>query len=351
MVLILDNSGSMQDKDTNGRNKLAAAKQVVKDYIDNPRLNPTKIGLIELGGVCEVTELVPIGGLSNRDKIKSAMNIVIPPPYDKGATPITDALQLAIDKLQKKGGTSQIILVSDGEPNCYDKNPKKPSELIEEARKKGINFELEMIGYGQNIQDKEFRSIASVDERSRYTQVNNDKELDKAFRTAISREPLPTINQGTLPGWVIPVGIGSTSIFIVIPLIWFVKRNSKKSNNDRKKTDTVISNTVIGGNLHNEGGNFSSPNSTINNINEENKIILLDRLKDTILSSNLSEAKKNLASEQIQVIKDIGDNKNKTDRDYTDKALNILRGIVSILPKATTLVEEVNKIAKILRIE
>ena len=208
-----------------------------------------------------------------------------------------------------------------------------------------------MIGYGQNIQDKEFRSIASVDERSRYTQVNNDKELDKAFRTAISREPLPTINQGTLPGWVIPVGIGSTSIFIVIPLIWFVKRNSKKSNNDRKKTDTVISNTVIGGNLHNEGGNFSSPNSTINNINEENKIILLDRLKDTILSSNLSEAKKNLASEQIQVIKDIGDNKNKTDRDYTDKALNILRGIVSILPKATTLVEEVNKIAKILRIE
>jgi Mg-chelatase subunit ChlD len=52
-IFILDASGSMAKKDTSGRYKIDAAKEVVKVAIDNSNLLPVKMGLIQLGGKCE----------------------------------------------------------------------------------------------------------------------------------------------------------------------------------------------------------------------------------------------------------------------------------------------------------
>ena len=180
IVFILDNSGSMKEEDDTQRIKIDAAIDVVQRNIDNKSLLSTNMGLVVLGGDCKSKVLVGLSsGESNRIYIKSKLNSIDHRKSTSGSTPIVEAIDKALEILQPKKGNRRIVLISDGLPNCNKPNAcdsvNKWDNLLQS---KGINFDMEIIGYGiKQNNDKEFKCISLLSKRFSYTSVNNETQL------------------------------------------------------------------------------------------------------------------------------------------------------------------------------
>ncbi|MEL6441381.1 MAG: vWA domain-containing protein [Cyanobacteria bacterium J06621_8] len=171
-IFILDNSGSM-DEELQGKNKLVTAKETIKEVVNNPSLNAIDMGLIELGGHCEVKELVK-PGLNNREKLTSTVDRVQPRPYRDASTPIAEAIYEAseiIRKYRNKNGEvpARIVLISDGEANCMKKEefPLRPCDMVASLKNQDILFDLTLVNYGfASKKDKELECIARLSDNS-----------------------------------------------------------------------------------------------------------------------------------------------------------------------------------------
>jgi Ca-activated chloride channel homolog len=147
MVMVLDSSGSMADKDGSGGTRIASARKAVGTVVDSlPDDYPTGLRLYgsdkEQG--CTDTRLAkPVRPL-DRAGIKDAVAKVRP----KGDTPIGYSLRKAAKDLPKlpEGAIGQrtILLISDGEDNCGD---PEPCEVAGELAKRGIDLRIDAIGF------------------------------------------------------------------------------------------------------------------------------------------------------------------------------------------------------------
>ena len=134
MLLLLDVSGSMNEKISSGGTKFAAAKRALSEVADALPAG-TQVGLRVYGSeiaepkdenpkACTDTELVlPIGPL-NKAKMTDAVDSFTA----KGETPIAYSLQQSVEDL---GGDGKrvLVLISDGEETCA----KDPCPTAEEA--------------------------------------------------------------------------------------------------------------------------------------------------------------------------------------------------------------------------
>ncbi|MGH3312912.1 MAG: vWA domain-containing protein, partial [Streptomyces sp.] len=147
MVMLLDSSGSMADKDGSGGTRITAARKAVGAVVDSlPDGYPTGLRLYgsEKQRGCTDTRLAePVAPL-DRAGIKDAVAKARP----RGDTPIGYSLRKAAQDLPKvpAGATGQrtIVLISDGEDNC---GAPEPCEVAEELTKRGIDLRIDAIGF------------------------------------------------------------------------------------------------------------------------------------------------------------------------------------------------------------
>ena len=180
LIYILDNSGSMAEV-FQGDLKLNAAKKAMKQALENPQLDSLNMGLLEIGGYCEVKQLVS-PDLNNRQAIIAASNNVRPRLYLDAATPIAESIYQASKMLEKYQGKKRIILVSDGEANCQGNGefPLSACDMVASLNNQGIDFSLKLIGYGAK-NNKEFECIANLSDNYSYSSPNTPEALNKEF--------------------------------------------------------------------------------------------------------------------------------------------------------------------------
>lgn len=208
VLLLLDVSGSMNEKLASGGTKLAAAKSALKRVAD-ALPQGTQVGLRVYGSkikepkkenpkACQDTELVmPVGPL-DRNRMYAAVDSF----EAVGETPISYALERSVADLGDQG-RRVVVLISDGEENCVP----DPCPVAKKLAAKGVDLQFNAIGFDVNSKArKQLQCIVDETDGSYYDADDTDElndSLDKLTRRAL--RPF------ALSGKPIMGGVGSTS--------------------------------------------------------------------------------------------------------------------------------------------
>ncbi len=155
VVIIVDNSGSIGDKASGGRDVPTAKfwlddikSKSQKYYIDDKSLEDVDMGLIEMGGVCETKILSKLG--ASKIDIRTNLNGIEPDPNLKASTPILESISQAINILGTKRHP-KIVLFTDLGENCIDKVNVNQCTLVKRMEDKlsanQVKADLALVGY------------------------------------------------------------------------------------------------------------------------------------------------------------------------------------------------------------
>ncbi|MFC7624054.1 VWA domain-containing protein [Microlunatus sp. GCM10028923] len=208
VMLLLDVSGSMNEKLSSGGTKLAAAKSALKRVADSLPAG-TQVGLRVYGSkikepkeenpkACQDTDLVmPIGPLE-RNRMYAAVDSF----QAVGETPIAYSLEQTVADLGDQG-RRVVVLISDGEENCVP----DPCPVAKKLAAKGVDLQFNAIGFDVNSKArKQLQCIVDETDGSYYDADDTDElndSLDKLTRRAL--RPF------ALSGKPIMGGVGNTS--------------------------------------------------------------------------------------------------------------------------------------------
>ena len=198
VLLVLDVSGSMNEKISSGGTKFAAAKRALKQVADALPAG-TEVGLRVYGSeiaepkatnpkACRDTELVmPIGPL-NRTKMYRAVDSF----RAVGETPIAYSLGKAVDDLGDSG-RRVLVLISDGEESCAG----DPCPVARKLADKGVDLQFNAIGLDVGGKArKQLKCIAEAGNGSYYDADESD-DLSEALRKITQRALRPFAITGT----------------------------------------------------------------------------------------------------------------------------------------------------------
>src|SRR5690349_14396798 len=147
VLLLLDVSGSMNEKISSGGTKFAAAKRALKQVADALPAG-SEVGLRVYGSeiatpkerdaqACKDTELVMPARPLNRNKMYQAVD-----SYKAvGETPIAYSLGRAVDDLGDQG-RRVLVLISDGEESCAG----DPCPVARKLADKGVDLQFNAVG-------------------------------------------------------------------------------------------------------------------------------------------------------------------------------------------------------------
>ena len=168
---ILDGSGSMWGR-VDGRPKIQVAKEVMntllKETPEDIQCGIMIYGHRKKGDCSDIEMIVPIGRL-NREAAIDKINKITP----KGKTPISDSIDMAIDKIKGTEYASTIVLVSDGIETCG----KDPCALTKSLKESGINFVMHVVGFG--VKREAAKQLACIAEAGggKYFSTSNATDL------------------------------------------------------------------------------------------------------------------------------------------------------------------------------
>ncbi|XVX19356.1 VWA domain-containing protein [Actinomycetota bacterium] len=169
LLLMLDASGSMKDKDPSGLTKIEAAKKALTSVVDGlpaqAQVGLRVYGATQPGGkptpaACKDTQLVhPIGPLD-----KTGLNTAIGAFQAKGETPIAYSLTPALNDLGPDGKRN-IVLVSDGEESCVP----DPCPEIKRLIQQGVDIQIDTVGFAVDTKARtQLQCIADAGNGSYY---------------------------------------------------------------------------------------------------------------------------------------------------------------------------------------
>jgi Ca-activated chloride channel family protein len=198
VLLLLDVSGSMNERISSGGTKFAAAKRALKQ-VAGALPAGTQVGLRVYGSeiseskdtnpkACRDTELVmPIGPL-DRSKMYQAVD-----SFDAvGETPIAYSLGKAVDDLGDKG-RRVLVLISDGEESCAG----DPCPAARKLADNGVDLQFNAIGLDVGSKArKQLKCIAQAGDGSYYDADEAD-DLSEALRKLTERALRPFAITGT----------------------------------------------------------------------------------------------------------------------------------------------------------
>jgi Ca-activated chloride channel family protein len=198
VLLLLDVSGSMNERISSGGTKFAAAKRALKKVADALPAG-TQVGLRVYGSkiaepkeqnpkACTDTELVmPVGPLD-----KARMYRAVDSFSAKGETPIAYSLQKSVDDL---GGSGKrvLVLISDGEETCSG----DPCPVAKKLAKAGVDLQFNAVGLAVNDKArKQLQCIAKAGDGN-YYDAGNPSDLEEAIRRLTQRALRPFQMGGT----------------------------------------------------------------------------------------------------------------------------------------------------------
>ncbi len=207
-ALILDCSGSMNDKMPDGGTKMEAAKKVVADFIknlpDGKRLTFIVYGHKVYGNDkrrgCQAVEVaLPLRPLT--PDLKEQLGRLIDQLQAKGWTPLAASLHLAGEELKKAQGLCQVIVVTDGMETCGGDPAQEAADLNKQLQLPGG---VDIIGFNVTPDEKEAVKKIVDDGRGQYYDSTTVQDLIKNLRKVVENprprpRPRPTrvrTNQG-----------------------------------------------------------------------------------------------------------------------------------------------------------
>ena len=181
ILFIYDASGSMWGQ-LDGKTKKEIASNVLSDVINKLPENQ-RIGLIAYGhrkkGDCnDIENLV---SLSNTSKISISNAVKEINPL--GKTPLSRSAQMAIKALEVSQEKATIILVTDGIESCDG----DLCEVISDAKSKGIDFKLHIVGFGIKDEEKEALICATNAGGGNYYDAQNTTGLAEGLEEATNQ--------------------------------------------------------------------------------------------------------------------------------------------------------------------
>jgi len=139
VVLVVDISGSMDERDRNGTVKIEGAKRALLNVLQG--LPPaTLVGLHTYPSDRNCGPGTTIDGLeATSELLRRAVTTLEP----GGNTPTAQALRAAADRILSLGGGATIVLVSDGESNCG----ADPCVVAKEIAAQGVEITVNTVGF------------------------------------------------------------------------------------------------------------------------------------------------------------------------------------------------------------
>ncbi|MDO5710758.1 MAG: VWA domain-containing protein, partial [Micrococcales bacterium] len=188
IMLILDASGSMARRTSDGSTSMEAAQDALANALETiPEGTP--VGLRVFGSrvdglgrptpqACRDTRVVqPIAPLDRRQMTTAIFS------FDPlGESPIARSIAAAVDDLGTAGRRS-ILLVSDGAESCAP----DPCRAVADARAAGVDVRIDAVGL--RVQDRardQLRCIAAATNGS-YSEARTDSEVGTTLRAALQR--------------------------------------------------------------------------------------------------------------------------------------------------------------------
>ncbi|MFI9050529.1 VWA domain-containing protein [Streptomyces sp. NPDC053427] len=214
MVMVLDSSGSMAEKDGSGSTRIAAAGKAVGTVVDAlPAGYPTGLRLYgaDKPKGCDDTRLAqPVSPL-DRAALKRAVAGVRP----KGDTPIGLSLEKAAQDLPKASGgpigKRTILLISDGEDNCQAPPPCKVAAQLAASN---VDLHIDAIGFqvagkarqqleciarsgkGQYFDAPDAKALARQLQRAGQLSANGYRFKGQKVRGTLAQSDAPTLAPG-----------------------------------------------------------------------------------------------------------------------------------------------------------
>lgn len=188
IALILDASGSMARRSSNGITSMEAAQDAMADALETVP-EGTPVGLRVFGSrvdghgrptpqACRDTRVVqPIAPLNRRQMTTAIFS------FDPlGETPIARSIAAAVTDLGTSGRRS-ILLVSDGEESC----DPDPCRAVADARAAGVDVRIDTVGLrvGNRARDQ-LRCIATTTNGS-YSEARTDADFGVTLRQALEK--------------------------------------------------------------------------------------------------------------------------------------------------------------------
>ncbi|MDS4031860.1 MAG: VWA domain-containing protein [Candidatus Contendobacter sp.] len=186
VLFILDASGSMKAKIGN-QEKMAIAKDVMtnllRDLPDTIQVGLEVYGHRAKGDCGDIELLAPVGRIDKAALIQQIQSI-----DPKGMTPITQALQIAAERLKTAEAETTVVLVSDGEETCKG----DPCAAVGGLLQQGIRLKVHVVGF--DVGDKEKQQLVCIAQagQGKYFTANNAEQLKGAL-TEVKQEVVKKI--------------------------------------------------------------------------------------------------------------------------------------------------------------
>ncbi|TNM28777.1 VWA domain-containing protein [Streptomyces sedi] len=200
--LVLDVSGSMNERDMGGgESRIAAAQRAFNEVIDAVP-EETHLGIRTLGatypgedlevGCRDSEQLYPVESI-DRTEAKTAVATLRP----TGWTPIGYALRGANEDLGEGGGSRRVVLITDGEDSCGDPDP---CLVAHELAASGTDLVVDTLGLTRDDAVREQLSCIAEATGGTYTAVQDADQLAEKVEQLVRRADLPVENPTAVDG-------------------------------------------------------------------------------------------------------------------------------------------------------
>ncbi len=195
IMFIYDGSGSMWGE-MEGKTKHEIARDVLLSTVESFDKSQG-IGLVAYGHRNEkdcddVEELIPLESI-NRVELINAVNTIKP----TGRTPLARSASMVLSKLESSNTSATIILITDGIESCDG----KICDVVKEAKEKGIEFKLHIVGFGLKGEDTSELQCAASTSGGEYFDADNSDMLKEYLKVASEKRvesPVPNASFNVL---------------------------------------------------------------------------------------------------------------------------------------------------------
>ena len=170
LVFLIDVSGSMRSED-----KLPLLKKSMNEFVDNYTGEGT-VSIVTYSG--EERVLLEGENLSDKDKIKRAINSLSASGCTNGQSGMERAYQIAADNFVE-GGVNRVIMATDGDLNVGISDPDELENFIKDKKETGVF--LSVLGFGTgNIKDASLQRLADCG-NGNYSYIDSMMEAKKVL--------------------------------------------------------------------------------------------------------------------------------------------------------------------------
>lgn len=191
-MIILDSSGSMVSKTSDGQTRMAAAKKAIRNYVANSPKSTERLGMMVYGqegsnqrkdrpeSCRKIDTLQPIGDLT-----KSNVSGTLSEFEPTGWTPIARSLAEASKKFDnERNRVNKIIVVTDGMEECGG----DPQAEARKLRRSGFNVSIDVVGMGVSKDAPAKKQLTGIADAGggRFTAVNDTKGMESYFNQVLA---------------------------------------------------------------------------------------------------------------------------------------------------------------------